>query len=70
MVQEDKKIVEIKNADNEFELVVRLLGNEIIAFKLAATNFSGKMIVWSVLLMFFTFMILEVFGVNAMLGIV
>ena len=28
MVQEDKKIVEIKNADNEFELVVRLLGNE------------------------------------------
>ena len=70
MVQEDKKIVEIKNGDNEFELVVRLLGNEIIAFKLAATNFSGKMIVWSVLLMFFTFMILEVFGVNAMLGIV
>ena len=63
------KAIEVKNTHNEFELAVRMLSNEIIAFKLSANNFSGKMIVWSILLMFFTFMILEVFGVSAMLGI-
>ena len=64
-----EKAIEVKNSHNEFELAVRMLSNEIIAFKLSANNFSGKMIVWSILLMFFTFMILEVFGVSAMLGI-
>ena len=53
---------------NEFELSLRFLGNELIAIKLAATNFSGKLIVWSILLLFLTFMILEVFGVAEMFG--
>lgn len=70
-MDEEKKVkpFEVKNTHNEFELAVRMLSNEIIAFKLSANNFSGKMIVWSILLMFFTFMILEVFGVSAMLGL-
>ena len=35
---------------------------------MAATNFSGKLIVWSILLLLFSFMVLEVFGLSAMLG--
>ena len=68
---EDKKekTIEIKNEPNEFELMLRFFGNEIIAIKLAASNFSGKMIVWSIVLLLFTFMIMEVFGVSAWLGI-
>ena len=53
---------------NEFELSLRFLGNELIAIKLAGTNFSAKLIVWSILLLIFSFMILEVFGLSAMLG--
>ena len=69
MEKETKKNgIEIKNEHNEFELAVRFLGNELIAIKLAATNFSGKLIVWSILLLFLTFMILEVFGVAEMFG--
>ena len=60
--------IEIKNEHNEFELALRFLGNELIAIKLAATNFSGKLIVWSILLLIMSFMVLEVFGLNAMLG--
>ena len=60
--------LEIKNEHNEFELALRFLGNELIAIKLAATNFSGKLIVWSILLLIMSFMVLEVFGLNAMLG--
>lgn len=68
---EDKKekAIEVKNEPNEFELMLRFFGNEIIAIKLAASNFSGKMIVWSIVLLLFTFMIMEVFGVSAWLGI-
>ena len=40
----------IKNEHNEFELALRFLGNELIAIKMAATNFSGRLIVWSILL--------------------
>lgn len=69
MTDEDKKTIEIKNEHNEFELMLRFFGNEIIAIKLAASNFSGKMIVWSIILLMFTFMIMEVFGVSAWLGI-
>ena len=58
----------VKNEHNEFELALRFLGNELIAIKLAATNFSAKLIVWSILLLIFSFMILEVFGLSAMLG--
>ena len=60
--------IEIKHEHNEFELAVRFLGNELIAIKLAATNFSGKLIVWSILLLILMFMIFEVFGVAQMFG--
>ena len=65
---EKKNGVVVKNEQNEFELGLRFLGNELIAIKLSATNFSGKLIVWSILLLLFSFMILEVFGLNSMLG--
>ena len=65
---EKKTGVVVKKEQNEFELGLRFLGNELIAIKLSATNFSGKLIVWSILLLLFSFMILEVFGLNAMLG--
>ncbi len=58
----------VKNEQNEFELALRFLGNELIAIKMAATNFSGKLIVWSILLLIFSFLILEVFGLSAMFG--
>tara|TARA_R100000781_G_scaffold112549_1_gene79857 strand:- start:574 stop:795 length:222 start_codon:yes stop_codon:yes gene_type:complete len=67
--KEDKKNgVVVKSEQNEFELGLRFLGNELIAIKLSATNFSGKLIVWSILLLLFSFMILEVFGLNSLLG--
>ena len=66
---EDKKVVEIKNDENEFELMLRFFGNEILAIKLAASNFNGKLIMWAMVIMFFTFMIMEVFGFSAWLGI-
>ena len=66
--QEDDTSEEKKEEHNEFELALRFLGNELIAIKMAATNFSGKLIVWSILLLLFSFMVLEVFGLSAMLG--
>ena len=66
---EDKKILEIKHDHNEFELMLRFFGNEIIAIKLAASNFNGKLIMWAIVIMFFTFMLMEVFGFSAWLGI-
>ena len=67
MTKEEKKNgIVVKNEQNEFELGLRFLGNELIAIKLSATNFSGKLIVWSILLLLFSFMILEVFGLNTM----
>ena len=69
MTEEEKKNgIVVKNEQNEFELGLRFLANELIAIKLSATNFSGKFIVWSILLLLFSFMILEVFGLNSMLG--
>ena len=65
---EKKNGISVKNKHNEFELALRFLGNELIAIKLAATNFSGKLIVWSILLLIFSFLILEVFGLSEMLG--
>ena len=65
---EDDALEEKKEEHNEFELALRFLGNELIAIKMAATNFSGKLIVWSILLLLFSFMVLEVFGLSAMLG--
>ena len=69
MAEETKKAVEVKNDENEFELMLRFIGNEILAIKLAASNFNGKLIMWAMVIMFFTFMIMEVFGFSAWLGI-
>lgn len=67
-MEEKKNGIQVKNEHNEFELALRFLGNELIAIKLAATNFSGKLIVWSILLLFVSFMIMEVFGLAEMFG--
>tara|TARA_R100001198_G_C5239027_1_gene216395 strand:+ start:3626 stop:3829 length:204 start_codon:yes stop_codon:yes gene_type:complete len=61
---DDKKPLNLKINDNSFELILRILGNEFIAIKIGSTNFSGKLIAGGILLLFFTFMILEVFGLN------
>ena len=50
-------VIKQNSQHNEFELSLRFLGNELIAIKLAATNFSAKLIVWSILLLIFSFMI-------------
>jgi|TARA_Y100000289_G_scaffold36341_1_gene35874 hypothetical protein len=55
--------------ENSFELILRILGNEFIAIRIGSTNFSGKLIAGSILLLFFTFMLLEVFGLSRILGI-
>ena len=68
MTEEKKNGIVVKNEHNEFELALRFLGNELIAIKMAATNFSGKLIVWSILLLIMSFLILEVFGVAEMFG--
>jgi len=69
MSEEKKNGVVVKDENNEFELALRFLGNELIAIKMAATNFSGKLIVWSILLLLFSFMLLEVFGLSAYFGV-
>jgi len=48
---EKKNGIVVKDEHNEFELALRFLGNELIAIKMKATNFSGKLIVWSILLL-------------------
>ena len=69
MEREKKNGVVIKDDHNEFELMLRFFGNEILAIKLAASNFNGKLIMWAMVTMFFTFMLMEVFGFSAWLGI-
>ena len=69
MAEEKKNGIVVKNEHNEFELALRFLGNELIAIKMAATNFSGKLIVWSILLLLFSFMLLEVFDLSAYFGV-
>ena len=69
MAEEKKNGIVMKNEHNEFELALRFLGNELIAIKMAATNFSGKLIVWSILLLLLSFMLLEVFGLSAYFGV-
>ena len=64
---EKKNGVVVKNEHNEFELALRFLGNELIAVKMAATNFSGKLIAGGILLLFFTLVLLEGFGLNEVL---
>ena len=69
MTEEKKKPVSIDVGENSFELVLRILGNEFIAIKIGSTNFSGKLIAGGVLLLFFTFMLMEVFGLSKIMGV-
>ena len=69
MTEEKKNGIVVKNDHTEFELALRFLGNELIAIKMAATNFSGKLIVWSILLLLFSFMLIEVFEVTTWIGV-
>lgn len=68
-MSENKKIISANVGDNSFELILRILGNEFIAIKIGSTNFSGKLIAGGVLLLFFTFIIMEMFGINQMIGL-
>tara|TARA_B110000858_G_C17373617_1_gene280615 strand:+ start:144 stop:362 length:219 start_codon:yes stop_codon:yes gene_type:complete len=69
MAEEKKTGVVVNTDHNEFELMLRLLGNEIIAIKLSASNFNGKLIMWSIVLMIFTFVLMDIFGFSALLGV-
>ena len=62
-----KKPVSLKVDENSFELSLRILGNEFIAIKIGSTNFSGKLIAGGILLLFFTLILLEGFGLNELL---
>ena len=63
----DKKPLDVKVGENSFELILRILGNEFVAIKIGSTNFSGKLIAGGVLLLFFTLILLEGFGLNEIL---
>jgi len=70
MAEENKKkLLDLNVGENSFELILRILGNEFVAIKIGSTNFSGKLIAGGVLLLFFTFMILEVFGLSQVMGV-
>jgi len=70
MAEENKKkILNLNVGENSFELILRILGNEFVAIKIGSTNFSGKLIAGGILLLFFTFMILEVFGLSQVMGV-
>jgi len=69
MTDEKKKPISVTLGENSFELVLRILGNEFVAIKIGSTNFSGKLIAGGILLLFFTFMILEVFGLSQVMGV-
>jgi hypothetical protein len=64
-----EKPIALSITENSFELILRILGNEFIAIRIGSTNFSGKLIAGSILLLFFTFMLLEVFGLSRILGV-
>ena len=67
----EKKIYEkpwnMKIDENSFELSLRILSNEFVAIKIGSTNFSGKLIAGGILLLFFTLILLEGFGLNEVL---
>jgi len=69
VTEEKKKPVSVNVGDNSFELVLRILGNEFVAIKIGSTNFSGKLIAGGILLLFFTFMLMEVFGLSRIMGV-
>ena len=65
--KEKKKPIDIKIDENSFELSLRILSNEFVAIKIGSTNFSGKLIAGGILLLFFTLILLEGFGLNELL---
>ena len=67
MKQEDKKPINVKIDENSFELSLRILSNEFVAIKIGSTNFSGKLIAGGILLLFFTLILLEGFGLSELL---
>ena len=67
MIEEKKKPVSVNIDENSFELSLRILSNEFVAIKIGSTNFSGKLIAGGVLLLFFTLILLEGFGLNELL---
>ena len=62
-----EKPVKLKIDENSFELSLRILSNEFVAIKIGSTNFSGKLIAGGILLLFFTLVLLEGFGLNEIL---
>tara|TARA_B100001059_G_scaffold101915_1_gene101657 strand:- start:188 stop:397 length:210 start_codon:yes stop_codon:yes gene_type:complete len=67
MTEEKKKMINLDLSNNSFELSLRILGNEFVAIKIGSTNFSGKLIAGGILLLFFTLVLLEGFGLNEVL---
>ena len=67
MTEEKKKPINVKIDENSFELSLRILSNEFVAIKIGSTNFSGKLIAGGILLLFFTLILLEGFGLNEIL---
>ena len=67
MTEEKKKLINLDLSNNSFELSLRILGNESVAIKIGSTNFSGKLIAGGILLLFFTLVLLEGFGLNEIL---
>ena len=63
----EKKLINLDLSNNSFELSLRILGNEFVAIKIGSTNFSGKLIAGGILLLFFTLVLLEGFGLNEVL---
>ena len=63
----NEKPIKLKIDENSFELSLRILGNEFVAIKIGSTNFSGKLIAGGVVLLFFTLILLEGFGLNEIL---
>ena len=67
MTDEKKKLINLDLSNNSFELSLRILCNEFVAIKIGSTNFSGKLIAGGILLLFFTLVLLEGFGLNEIL---
>ena len=67
MTEDKNKIVNLDIGQNSFELSLRILGNEFVAIKIGSTNFSGELIAGGILLLFFTLVLLEGFGLNEVL---
>ena len=63
----NEKPLKLKIDENSFELSLRILSNEFVAIKIGSTNFSGKLIAGGILLLFFTLVLLEGFGLNEIL---